>query len=128
MAEGSWRERAAAKLNRLLPSREAELASLEQEQALALGGTPIGQLEAHQAAQVCGTVRAVTMRPRSGVPALEAEIFDGTGSIVLFWLGRRRVLGVNPGRRIRAQGMVAVLDGQLAIYNPNYELIPGSHD
>jgi hypothetical protein len=53
---------------------------------------------------------------------LQAELFDGSASIDLVWLGRRRVAGIEPGRTIMARGRVGVHDGRLAIYNPWYEL------
>ena len=51
-----------------------------------------------------GTLRTVTLRPRGGVPALEAELYDGSGTIVLVWLGRRRITGIEPGRSIQVIG------------------------
>ncbi len=51
-----------------------------------------------------GTLRTVTLRPRGGVPALEAELFDGTGVITVVWLGRRRIAGIDPGRSIQVRG------------------------
>ena len=50
------------------------------------------------------------------------EVFDGTAAIGLVWLGRRRIAGIEPGRRIVATGRVGVHNGRLAIYNPWYEL------
>jgi hypothetical protein len=38
------------------------------------------------------------------------------------WLGRRRIAGIEPGRRLLARGRVGLHEGQLAIYNPWYEL------
>lgn len=70
-----------------------------------------------------GTLRTVTLRPRGGVPALEAELFDGSGVITIVWLGRRRIAGINPGRSLQVQGRVGVHDGVRVIYNPRYELI-----
>ena len=98
----------------------------EREQAVRLGGTPIAQLQARQPAMVCGTLRAVTLRPRAGVPALVAELYDGSGSIAVVWLGRRHIGGVEPGRRIRVQGVVCEASGTATIFNPRYELVPGS--
>ena len=46
---------------------------------------------------VTGTIRALTLRPVGGVPALEAELYDGSGTIKLVWLGRRRIHGHRPG-------------------------------
>jgi hypothetical protein len=71
---------------------------------------------------VQGTLRTVTLRPRGGVPALEAELYDGSGSISVIWLGRRRIGGIAPGRAIRVEGRIGVQDNQRVMYNPRYEL------
>ena len=71
-----------------------------------------------------GRLRTVTLRPRGGVPALEAELFDGTGVITVVWLGRRHIAGISPGRSLQVQGRIGVHDGQRIVYNPRYELIP----
>src|SRR6188768_96677 len=73
---------------------------------------------------VQGTLKTVTLRPRGGVPALEAELYDGSGTISVVWLGRRRIGGVSPGRAIRVQGRIGVQDGIRMMYNPRYELRP----
>ncbi len=69
-----------------------------------------------------GTLKSVTLRPRGGVPALEAELYDGSGSITVLWLGRRRIAGIFPGRTIRVQGRIGVHDSERIMYNPRYEL------
>ncbi|MCD4527340.1 OB-fold nucleic acid binding domain-containing protein [Nocardioides sp. cx-173] len=71
-----------------------------------------------------GTLRTVTLRPRGGVPALEAELFDGSGVLTVVWLGRRRIAGISPGRSIEVQGRIGAHDGIRIIYNPRYELMP----
>ena len=73
-------------------------------------------------ATVTGRLRAVVYTPAENVPTLQAELFDGSAAIVLVWLGRRRIAGIEPGRKIKATGRVGVHDGRLAIYNPKYEL------
>jgi hypothetical protein len=73
---------------------------------------------------VQGTLRTVTLRPRGGVPALEAELYDGSGSIHVVWLGRRRIGGITPGRALRVVGRIGVQDGQRVMYNPRYDLRP----
>jgi len=73
---------------------------------------------------VQGTLKTVTLRPRGGVPALEAELYDGSGSISVVWLGRRRIGGISPGRGIRVEGRIGVQDGVRVMYNPRYELRP----
>ena len=71
---------------------------------------------------VQGSLHTVTLRPRGGVPALEAELYDGTAAITVLWLGRRRIAGVYPGRNIVVTGRIGVHDGQRIMYNPRYEL------
>jgi len=75
-----------------------------------------------------GTLRTVTLRPRGGVPALEAELFDGSGVLTLVWLGRRRIVGISPGRAMQVEGRIGRHDGVRTIYNPRYELIPGTEE
>ena len=70
-----------------------------------------------------GTLRTVTLRPRGGVPALEAELYDGTGTLTLVWLGRRRIAGIGPGRAIEVSGRIGSHAGDRVIYNPRYELL-----
>jgi hypothetical protein len=71
-----------------------------------------------------GTLKTVTLRPRAGVPALEAELNDGSGAIMIVWLGRRRITGIDAGRNIEVQGRVGLHEGTRVLYNPRYELIP----
>ncbi len=56
------------------------------------------------------------------MPALEAELFDGSGVVLLVWLGRRRITGISPGRSIAVEGRIGVHDGHRVLYNPRYEL------
>jgi hypothetical protein len=58
------------------------------------------------------------------VPALVAELYDGTGTLAVIWLGRRQIAGVEPGRRLRVEGMVTEQDGRPVLFNPRYELVP----
>jgi hypothetical protein len=74
---------------------------------------PLHMLRRGEVATVSGRLRAVCSTPRETVPTLEAE---------LFWLGRRRIAGIEPGRWLTARGRVGLHDGRLAIYNPWYEL------
>lgn len=84
--------------------------------------TPLQTLHRGADAVVVGRLRAVVYTPSENVPTLEAELFDGTDSILLVWLGRRRIAGIEPGRRLLARGKVGDADGRRVIYNPWYEL------
>lgn len=72
---------------------------------------------------VFGTIRSLTIRPRAGTPALEAELYDGSGVVTLVWLGRRTIGGVEPGRQLRAMGRITTNEGRRLIFNPRYELL-----
>jgi hypothetical protein len=102
---------------------ELEAAELQQG-AISGGGTPIARCADRQQVTVCGTLRTVTLRPRAGVPALEAELYDGSGTVDLVWLGRRQIAGVEPGRGIKVTGLLALSEGRPVIFNPRYDLRP----
>jgi hypothetical protein len=90
--------------------------------AVRAGCVPIDDAPDREMVTVQGSLRTVTLRPRGGVPALEAELYDGTGTITVLWLGRRRIAGIFPGRTIRVTGRIGVHDGARVIYNPRYDL------
>ncbi|AWB92079.1 OB-fold nucleic acid binding domain-containing protein [Aeromicrobium chenweiae] len=69
-----------------------------------------------------GVLRCVTLRPVDGVTALEAELYDGSDSVTLIWLGRRKIEGVAAGRKLKAFGRVGMRGTTRVIYNPRYEL------
>lgn len=113
-------------LRRMASSREELEAEDLQKTSGAEGATPITQCPVRERAAVAGTLRTVTLRPRGGAPALEAELYDGTDVINLIWLGRRKIAGIDPGRRLRAEGLVSLQDGRKVMFNPRYELRGGS--
>lgn len=100
----------------------AQLQSEVEEQACTLLTEACCTENRGETVTVGGRLRSVVYTPRENVPTLEAELFDGTDSISLVWLGRRRIAGIEPGRRLIAKGRVGVHEGRPAIYNPWYEL------
>jgi hypothetical protein len=89
-----------------------------------IGVHKIAEAPDRELVRLRGTLRTVTLRPRGGVPALEAELFDGTGVITIVWLGRRRIAGIAPGRAMQVQGRIGAHQGVRILYNPRYELMP----
>ncbi|GAA4096307.1 OB-fold nucleic acid binding domain-containing protein [Nocardioides kongjuensis] len=83
----------------------------------------IGDAPDREPVRLRGTLRTVTLRPRGGVPALEAELYDGTGVVTVIWLGRRRIAGIDPGRALEVTGRIGSQDGTRILYNPRYELL-----
>ncbi len=86
--------------------------------------TSIASAPDREMVRLRGTLRTVTLRPRGGVPALEAELYDGTDVLTVIWLGRRRIAGIAPGCSIQVEGRIGVHDHTRVIYNPRYELRP----
>ena len=77
-----------------------------------------------QRVTVIGRLRAVDLLPTDALATLVAELYDGTDSVRLIWLGRRSIPGVETGRTVKAKGRLAMKDGHKVIYNPDYELMP----
>ena len=119
-------DRIRAGLRSVVASRAELEASEERAQAERQGCTAVGRLRPRTRSEVFGVLRSVTTRPRQRVPALEAELYDGTGSLQVVWLGQRRIAGIEPGRRLRLSGFVCVHDGRPTMFNPRYELAPRS--
>jgi hypothetical protein len=105
-------------------NQDREEAKELRKDAEKAGLVTIKEAPDRQRVVVQGTLKTVTLRPRGGVPALEAELYDGSGSINVIWLGRRRIAGISPGRAIRVQGRIGVQDGVRMMYNPRYDLRP----
>src|SRR4051794_1261530 len=93
-----------------------------QAEAERAGATTVKPCSVGKPVCVAGSLRAVVLRPRAGVPTLEAELYDGTGTVTLIWLGRRRIRGIDPGRAVVVHGRLTRQDGRPTIYNPAYEL------
>ena len=109
-------------LSKWASSADMEARELK-EGAEKAGCCPI--VDAHDRARVelQGSIRTVTLRPRGGVPALEAELYDGTGTLIVIWLGRRRIAGIGPGRAIEVSGRIGEHEADRVLYNPRYELL-----
>jgi hypothetical protein len=110
-------------LSKWADSAEAHQRDLRQsyatEEAVAIADAP-----EREHVVVNGVLRTVTLRPRGGVPALEAELDDGSGVITVVWLGRRRITGVDPGRSMTVAGCIGRQSGVPLMFNPRYELRP----
>ena len=109
-------------LSRLATSAKEHEAAELREGCVHAGATLVADLPAREQVVVAGTLRTVTLRPRGGVPAIEAELYDGSGLITVIWLGRRRISGIEPGRHIKVDGRIGFQDKHRVIFNPRYEL------
>lgn len=122
MAQTGWLGRVAGSLSRSKSDLHAEtLRSRSRD----MGVTAIRECRPGEPTTVMGVLHSVTLRPREGVPAVEAELFDGSGKILLVWLGRRQIRGIEPGRAIVVSGRLTCNTDKPTIFNPKYELRPG---
>lgn len=112
-----------------LASREEWDAGTEQREARRYGSTSLAQCRARDRINVAGVIRSVTY-PSSGMaPVLTAQLYDGSDSVQLVWLGRRSIAGIEPGRRLVIEGTLCE-DGSgtatRVVYNPAYRLMSSS--
>jgi amino acid transporter len=117
-----------APLRRLAVGRDALHAEALQEEMTEISVTPIAECSDRELAHLAGTLRTVTLRPRGTSLTMEADLWDGTGSVTLIWLGRREIPGIQPGRRLIVRGRVTRINGERTMYNPVYQLRPPGPD
>lgn len=120
MAEGRLRRA----MRRLTSDDESLAAEDLQQEARQAGATPIVACPERAKVTVQGTVKSVTLRPRAGVPALEVELYDGTDSVFVVWLGRRQLAGVHAGVTLSASGRVGRMGRRRTMFNPVYRIVP----
>lgn len=119
---GNWLSRRLRRLTADPNQLDAE--DLLSEVRMSAGCEQVSQCHRGKVMTVTGRLRAVVYLPQGSVPTLEAELYDGSGSVVLVWLGRRQITGIEPGRTLTARGRIAENQGRSVMYNPWYELSP----
>lgn len=117
---GLWRRA----LRGLAGDQDQQDAEVLQDFAHDCGARSITGCHDREMVTLFGTLRTITFSPRGGVPALEGELYDGTGTVKLIWLGRRKIAGIHPGSELIASGRIGVVDGDRVMFNPRYELRP----
>jgi amino acid transporter len=87
------------------------------------GTDPIGSLRQAGHATVQGRLHAAEVRPVDHNTVLACQVADSTGELTALFYGRAQIAGVEPGSRIRLDGVVGIgKDGRPAMINPAYEL------
>lgn len=106
----------------------APIEELDREQltefCAALGLTPITEITPRVRTRLGGEVRSVRMVPRAGAPALEVTITDGRGAVTAVFLGRRKIAGITPGRKLLVEGVAGKQANRYLLFNPLYTLLP----
>ena len=102
----------------------SSVAQIDHTLALrARGSVPIADLEWRKRATIAGRLRSVRVETAKGNSVLECELTDDSGNLLLVFMGRRKIPGVETGARLVAEGMVGSWNRKLAILNPDYELV-----
>lgn len=105
---------------------EARAEGLREWVSSVHAATPIAELEGRRNQTAAGVVQNIRIDPREGSGYVEATIIDGTGELVVRWLGRRSLSGVRLGMGLIVEGILGKTNAdEPMILNPEYELVPG---
>src|SRR5581483_9901776 len=120
MAAEGYLRRLTRRLTEDPEQRDAEELS---DEALNTGAQRAIDCERGQEVTMVVTLRTVETNAKGCAAGVRAELFDGTDTVTLVWLGQRRIPGIDSGRTLRVRGRLGQLDnGTKAIYNPHYEI------
>lgn len=93
------------------------------DKAVSTGAQRAIDCQRGQEVTVVGVLRSVEANAKGCAGGMRAELFDGTDTVTLVWLGQRRIPGIDSGRALKVHGRLGTLEnGSKAIYNPHYEI------
>lgn len=108
------------------PPEEIRAENLRHWASTVPGVCPIGQVECRKRCKVAGVVQNIRIDPREGRDSIEATIIDGTGELIVKWLGRHHLSGVRLGVGLVVEATIGQLPtGEMMVLNPEYDLVPG---
>ena len=109
-------------LDRLTESDESRLADEITSWAESVSGSVrIGDAPNRERIKIAGVIRRLTVLPMLDNEALEALVTDGTGEVVVRFMGRRGIEGLGLGTRVVVEGAIAEQRGQRRMLNPLLE-------
>jgi RecG-like helicase len=109
-------------LNRLAESDGARLSADIRTWAEKVPGTVrIGEATPRDHVRIAGVIKRITVFPMQGQESLEALVSDGTGEIVVVFMGRRGIGGLTLGTRVVVEGVIGVQHGAVRMINPRLE-------
>jgi hypothetical protein len=74
--------------------------------------------------RIAGEVARLRVVPRAGSPSLEVTVDDGTGRALVVFTGRRKIVGIDPGRGLVLEGTAREVHNRAVLMNPSYTLLP----
>jgi hypothetical protein len=87
------------------------------------GFLKLGEIRCRERVKVAGEIKRMRIKPRSGIPAVEVAISDGTGEVTVIFSGRRNIPGIDHGRCIMIDGVPHRDGAQIVMLNPAYTLL-----
>jgi len=94
-----------------------------QDRLADLGVQPIADAPTRVPVLLAGEIQGLQVVPRAGSPSLEVTISDGSGRAVAVFTGRRRIGGVDCGRRVLVEGVGRTDRGRMILVNPAYTIV-----
>lgn len=85
--------------------------------------TPIAEAPVRTPVVLVGEVQSLQVVPRAGSPSLEVTIDDGSGRAVAVFSGRKRLGGVDCGRRVILEGVGRKERARIVLLNPAYTIV-----
>jgi RecG-like helicase len=109
-------------LDRLSESDDARLASEVKGWAEKVPGTVrIGDAPLRDRVKIAGVIKRITVVPSQDQESLEALVSDGTGEVVVVFMGRRGIGGLTLGTRVVVEGVIGAQHGSARMINPRLE-------
>jgi len=85
------------------------------------GSVRIGRAPNRERVKIAGVIQRLTVFPMRDNEALEAQVSDGTGEVVVRFMGRRGIEGLGLGARVVVEGAIAEQRGVRRMLNPLLE-------
>ena len=95
---------------RLVESTEVRDAEELSGMAASTGAHRAIDCQRGQEVTMIGTLRSVQTNAKGCSGGVQAELFDGTDTVMLVWLGQRRIPGIDSGRTLRVHGRLGMLE------------------
>jgi RecG-like helicase len=109
-------------LDRLTETDESRLSAEVRDWAATVGGAvPISEAPRRQRVRIAGVIRRMTVFPMRDGEALEALVADGSGEVVVRFMGRRAIGGLGLGSKIVVEGVIGEQQGAAQMINPMLE-------
>lgn len=110
-------------LDRLSQTDEERLAEETRSWADTIeGSVRIADAPLRERVRIAGVIRRLTVLPMEDNEALETLVSDGTGEVVVQFMGRRSIRGLGLGRRVVVEGVLGEQRGVVKMLNPRLEL------